>query len=165
MISVMVGRLLDELHQTKPFQHRAEEAYLNIIRTADLLKRAVAEILKVHDLSLSQYNVLRILRGARQRPMSCGEVGSRLVTFEPDVTRLIDRLVQRDLAVRRRADGDKRQVLIHITADGLRLLKQLDAPIVSIHDALLGHLGDERLTQLINLTESIRDHTSTSETP
>lgn len=152
----MTGRLLAELKQTKPFRTRADEAYLNIIRTADHLKRSSTELFKAHGISPAQYNVLRILRGAQGKPILCGEVSNRLVTFEPDVTRLVDRLVTGGLVERSRGADDKRQVLLVITPKGLALLKRLDAPITALHDDSLGQLSDERLTQLINLLEDIR---------
>lgn len=161
-VTVMTGRLLVELQQTRPFASAVDEAYLNLVRTTDLLRRAVADLLKPHDLTSAQYNVLRILRGARGRPVNCGDIASRLVTFEPDVTRLIDRLALRELVLRSRDGEDKRQVLIRITPAGLELLKRLDEPVSSIHARTLGHLGDERLGQLIDLLESIRHHAATS---
>lgn len=152
----MVGRLLDELQQKRPFQRREEEAYLNLIRTADLLRRSVAELLKGHDLTPAQYNVLRILRGAGDTLLSCSEVGSRLVTFEPDVTRLVDRLVTHGLADRLRARQDRRVVRLRITAKGLALLRRLDAAIVDVQTERLGRLSDDRLVQLIELLEELR---------
>jgi DNA-binding MarR family transcriptional regulator len=122
----------------------------------------VSDLLKPHDLTPAQYNVLRILRGARAQPMTCGDVAGRLVTFEPDVTRLIDRLAHRHLVVRSRDGEDRRQVRLRITPAGLDLLKRLDEPLASIHDRTLGQLGDERLSQLIGLLESIRDHAVTN---
>ena len=166
----MAGRLLSELKQTKPFRSRTDEAYLNLIRTADLLRRRTAEFLKPHDLSPAQYNVLRILRGSAGSPITCGEVGSRLVTFEPDVTRLVDRLVKRGLVKRQRCSEDRRAVRLTITDNGLALLATFDDLLPTLHDNHLKRLGDERLSQLINLLEEIRadspsSPTSTPENP
>jgi DNA-binding MarR family transcriptional regulator len=152
----MTGRLLIELKQTKPFRSRTDEAYLNIIRTADLLRRATSEFLRPHDLTPAQYNVLRILRGSRGTPLSCGEVGSRLVTFEPDVTRLVDRLAARNLVERQRGTSDRRVVTLAITDAGLALLQQLDQSITDLHTPYLARLGDGRLDQLITLLEEVR---------
>jgi len=161
----MAGRLLTELKQTKPFRSRVDEAYLNLIRTADLLRRHTAEFLKPHDLSPAQYNVLRILRGSAGKPLTCGEVGSRLVTFEPDVTRLVDRLVKRGLVQRKRCTEDRRAVRLAITDQGLALLAQLDGGLPTLHDRHLKRLGDERLQQLINLLEDIRTDPSITASP
>lgn len=158
----MAGRLLAELKQTKPFQHREDEAYLNLIRTADHLRRQVAELLKPHDLSPAQYNVLRILRGAlaegdeRERARTCGDICARLVTFEPDLTRLLDRLLKQGLVERERDDQDRRVVRSRITKRGVELLARLDGPVVEANRLTLGRLGQDRLLQLIDLLEDVR---------
>ena len=158
----MAGRLQAELKQTKPFQHREDEAYLNLIRTADHLRRQVAELLKPHEVSPAQYNVLRILRGAlseseeRDRARTCGDICARLVTFEPDLTRLLDRLVKQGLVERERDEQDRRVVRSRITRKGIDLLTRLDAPIADAHRQGLGRLGQERLLQLIDLLEDAR---------
>ena len=158
----MAGRLLSELKQTKPFRHREDEAYLNLIRTADHLRRRVAELLKPHELSPAQYNVLRILRGAlaegdeRDHARTCGDICGRLVTFEPDLTRLLDRLVKQHLVERERDDRDRRVVRSRITAKGLDVLTRLDGAVTEAHRHSLGRLGEERLLQLIDLLEDVR---------
>jgi DNA-binding MarR family transcriptional regulator len=158
----MAGLLLKELKQTRPFRSRAEEAALNLIRTADLLKRASAELLRAHDLTSAQYNVLRILRGAlnerdeRKRARTCGDIGARLVTYEPDVTRLLDKLVKQGLVERERDDQDRRVVHSRITRKGLDLLARLDEPSVALLERRLGRLGQDRLAALIELLEAIR---------
>jgi DNA-binding MarR family transcriptional regulator len=158
----MAGRLLSELKQGKPFKHREDEAYLNLIRTADHLRRQVAELLKPYELTPAQYNVLRILRGAlaegeeRDRARTCGDICARLVTFEPDLTRLLDRLVRQGLVERERDDRDRRVVRSRITAKGLELLARLDGPVVDANRQILGRLGQDRLLQLIDLLEDIR---------
>jgi DNA-binding MarR family transcriptional regulator len=158
----MAGRLLTELKQTKPFQRREDEAYLNLIRTADHLRRQVADLLKPHEVSPAQYNVLRILRGAlsendeRDRARTCGDICTRLVTFEPDLTRLLDRLVKQGLVERERDEEDRRVVRSRITKKGIDLLNRLDAPIADAHRQSLGRLGQDRLLQLIDLLEDVR---------
>jgi DNA-binding MarR family transcriptional regulator len=158
----MVGRLLSELKQTRPFRSRADEAYLNLLRTAELLKREVGELLKPHDVSPAQYNVLRILRGAlreadeRDHARTCGDIASRLVTYEPDVTRLLDKLERQQLIRRERDADDRRVVRSRITDKGLAVLAALDEPLLAGHQARLGRLGEERLLQLIELLEAIR---------
>jgi DNA-binding MarR family transcriptional regulator len=152
----MVGRLISELKQTKPFRTRADEAYLNLVRTADLLKHDVADFLKPFGLTPTQYNVLRILRGAGGAPKTCGEVSERLVTAEPDVTRLLDRIERQGLLERERSASDRRVVRSRITAKGLDLLATIDQGIDAHQARRLGRLGSERLTQLIDILEELR---------
>jgi MarR family transcriptional regulator, organic hydroperoxide resistance regulator len=158
----MVGRLLTELKQTKPFRSREDEAFLNLVRTTELLRREVIELFKPHDLTHAQYNVLRILRGAlresdpQNHARTCGDIASRLVTFEPDVTRLLDKLERQGLINRERDVADRRVVRSRITDKGLVLLTQLDEPIAEIQRRRLGRLGEERLATLIDLLEELR---------
>jgi DNA-binding MarR family transcriptional regulator len=149
--------LQSEIKQKKPFQLREEELYLNLIRTADLLSRKGAELLKAADLSPNQYNVLRILRGAGAEGLACGEVGDRMITRDPDITRLLDRLEKRDLVVRSREKGDRRVVTARITPAGLDLLKSLDLPIAEWHKSQLGHLDPKQQEALIRLLELARE--------
>src|SRR4030095_13474299 len=109
------GRILEELHQTKPFLYVEEEAFLNVQRTADVLMQQLVSVLKSYGLSPTQYNVLRILRGAGAAGMTCKDVGSRMITPDPDITRLLDRLERRNLLTRNRAREDRRFVTIQIT--------------------------------------------------
>src|SRR5688572_11825070 len=113
----MARDLQSEIKQRKPFQLREEELFLNIVRTADLLARKGSELFKDADLSPNQYNVLRILRGAGAEGLACGEVGERMVTRDPDITRLLDRLEKRDLVRRSREKGDRRVVTARITPE------------------------------------------------
>lgn len=158
----MAGRLLTELKQTRPFRTREDEAFLNLVRTTELLRREVMELFKPHDLTHAQYNVLRILRGAlretdaQARARTCGDIASRLVTFEPDVTRLLDKLERQELITRERDAADRRVVRSRITDKGLALLATLDEPIVALQRERLGRLGPERLATLIELLEELR---------
>jgi len=132
-----------------------EAAFLDLLRTCDLLSRGPAQILKAEDLSATQYNVLRILRGAPDG-LPCGEIANRMITRDPDVTRLLDRLEKRGLIVRWREAKDRRMVLAGITAEGLKLLARLDEPVQGTHRRQLGHLGKERLRTLAALLEAVR---------
>lgn len=162
MFIAMAGRLLSELKQTRPFRSAEDEAFLNLVRTTELLRREVIELFKPHDLTHAQYNVLRILRGALREPdpqnhaRTCGDIASRLVTFEPDVTRLLDKLERQELITRERSVEDRRVVRSRITAKGLALLADLDEPIAAIQRQRLGRLGPERLATLIDLLEELR---------
>ena len=129
---------------------REERAFLELLRTTDLLSRGLARILKTEDLSSTQYNVLRILRGAPEG-LPCGEIANRMITRDPDVTRLLDRMEKRDLISRNREEKDRRTVLARITPAGLKVLARLDEPIQTAHREQLGHLGKERLRDLTEL--------------
>ena len=152
----MGKRLQAELKQTRPLENPEVEVFLNTVRTADYLLRAEAEVLRAEDLTTPLYNVLRILRGAGSEGRSCGEISSRMVTRDSDITRLIDRLVQRGLVARERDDADRRVVLSRITERGLALLRRLDQPIASCHQRLLRHLSAEQIRTLSRLLELAR---------
>jgi len=143
-----------EIQQSMPFRSLEEEAYLALLRTTDVLARELGAFLKPYHLSEPQYNVLRILRGAGADGRTCSEVGQRLVTKDPDVTRLLDRLEQRDLLSRTRDQRDRRIVTIRITAAGVTLLDEIDQPIAALVTSRLRHLGDRGLRQLIALLEA-----------
>jgi DNA-binding MarR family transcriptional regulator len=132
-----------------------ESVFLDLLRTTDLLSRRLAQVLNSEDLSATQYNVLRILRGAPDG-LPCGEIGSRMITRDPDVTRLLDRLERRGLISRRRELTDRRTVVARITPQGLELLARLDAPVEQAHCAQLGHLGRARLRALAQLLHACR---------
>jgi DNA-binding MarR family transcriptional regulator len=141
--------------------HRAsrsleEEAYLSLQRTADLLARGTEEAIKGSGLSATQYNVLRILRGAGPHGLHCGEVAERMLTHDPDITRLLDRLDKRGLIVRARESKDRRVITVRIAPQGLRILAGLDGPIAQFHRRQLGHLGKRRLQLLMEILEIAR---------
>src|ERR1700679_858426 len=117
-----------------------EAAFLELCRTTDMLSRSLSILLKTEDLSPTQYNVLRILRGSPDG-LTCGEIGNRMITRDPDITRLVDRLEKRRLEGRSPQMKDRRLVIIRITPEGLELLARLDAPVQGTHRKLLGHLG------------------------
>jgi len=123
--------------------------------TSDLLARRLEPVLKAAEISPTQYNVLRILRGAPEG-LACGEIASRMITRDPDITRLLDRLEKRGLVSRCRDNEDRRMVLTRITEAGQKLLAQLDGPLLDAHHLLLGHLGPEKLRNLMKLLEEAR---------
>src|SRR5260370_27600886 len=127
-----------------------EAAFLDLVRTTDMLSRGLVQVLKTEELSATQYNVLRILRGAPEG-LPCGEIASRMITRDPDVTRLLDRLEKRRLISRCRETKDRRMVMARITPEGLKLLAGLDEPVQTAHRKQLGHLGRERLRALTEL--------------
>jgi DNA-binding MarR family transcriptional regulator len=132
-----------------------EAAFLDLLRTSDLLTRGIVPVLKIADLSPTQYNVLRILRGSREG-LPCGEIAKRMITRDPDITRLLDRLEKRGLISRRREPKDRRMVLTRITPEGLQLLARLDEPLLKAHRRQLGHLGRESLRKLAALLQAAR---------
>jgi DNA-binding MarR family transcriptional regulator len=153
----MSGNLGREIHQEKPFASLEEEAFLGLQRTASLLLQSLGRALKGHDLTPAQYNTLRILRGAEPDALTCGEIGERLVSPGPDVTRLLDRLEQRGLVTRLRDGEDRRVVRARITAPGLDLLAALDEPVGRMLGELLGNLGQDRLRTLVALLGEARN--------
>ena len=152
----MPGKLQKEIHQRKAIRLLEEEATLNIVRTADQLYLLLMDVLKPHALSGTQYNVLRILRGAGIEGASCKDVGSRLVTRDPDITRLMDRLEKRGILTRDRAKEDRRIVTHRLTEAGLELVNQLDRPIEEMHQKAMRRLKPEQLKSLIGLLEELR---------
>lgn len=136
-----------------------EAVFLDLLRTSDILARRLAHVLKNEDLSATQYNVLRILRGAPEG-LTCGEIANRMITRDPDITRLLDRMEKRGLISRSRETKDRRIVLTRITPEGLRLLGGLDDPIQEAHREQLGHLGRHRLEALAELLRVCRERTA-----
>ena len=153
----MAGKILKELQQTKPFRHTEEEVFLNIQRTADAMMQEMLDVLRPFALSVTQYNVLRILRGAGTAGVTCKDIAGRMITRDPDITRLLDRLERRNLLTRNRAKEDRRFVSIRITDEGLTLLSELDAPIEQKQVAIMSHVPQAQLSTLIELLEEIRD--------
>jgi len=153
--------LKDELGKRSPFQSLEQEAVLNIFKTVEQLHTQAVELLKPHGLSPTQYNVLRILRGASATccgsGIPCKDIADRMITRDPDMTRLLDRLEKRGLIARSRCPDDRRVVKTSITPDALKVLGELDQPMLELHQRQVGHLGEERLQQLISLMEGIRE--------
>ena len=145
-----------EIKKVRPFDSLEQEAMLNVVRTADVLASEVADLLKPSGLSATQYNVLRILRGAGPDGLPCGEVAQRMITRDPDVTRLLDRMEKRKLISRCREKKDRRVVCARITATGEATLAQLDPLVVEAHRKQLGHLSAEQLKLFIELLELAR---------
>lgn len=161
----MGGRLQRELKQNKPFESLESEVYLNLARTADVLRRWEIDVLKPAELTPSQYNILRILRGAGPEGHRCAEIGARMITRDPDITRLLDRLELRGLVHRARDSHDRRAVTTRITEAGLKLLAELDEPIESTQRNLLGHMSRADLETLNRLLEEARSQESDIQPP
>ena len=130
--------------------------FVTLLRTADALARGAEILLKPYNLSGTQYNILRILRGAGEHGLACREVGGRLISRDPDITRLLDRMESRGLIARAREAQDRRVVKTRITAEGLRLLGQLDKPVRELHRRQLRHLPSKDLRHLSHLLDRAR---------
>ncbi|MCA1565293.1 MAG: MarR family transcriptional regulator [Acidobacteria bacterium] len=154
-----MAKLQDEIKQTKPFGSLEDEAFLNVLRTAEAFLWREAEFLKPYEITLSQYNVLRILRGAEPEGLICREISERMIARDPDVTKLLDRLEARGLVKRERQEKDRRVIIVRITPQGLRLVKEIDEPVLKMTENLLAHLGERKLKTLIELLEEAREKT------
>ncbi len=153
----MAKSIQDEIQQTKPFTSLEEEALVALEHTADRLHWRLSEMLKEHGLSPTQYNALRILRGAGDEGRACSEIAERMVNRDPDITRLVDRLERRGLATRSREGRDRRVITTRITPAGLDLLKALDRPIEEFNRKMLSPLGEQQLQALIGLLNIARE--------
>ncbi|HEX2834054.1 MAG TPA: MarR family transcriptional regulator [Thermoanaerobaculia bacterium] len=146
-----------EIKQGRPFAAATQEATVAVLRTADLMRRSLAEVLDPFDITLQQYNVLRILRGAGADGLPTLEIAERMIEQTPGITRLIDRLELKRLVTRVRCETDRRQVFCHITEEGLQLLSKLERPIRDAEDQSLSTLSESELAQLIALLEKARN--------
>ena len=154
----MARSVLDEIKQTKPFRSKAQEAAVAILRTANALRRRFEIVLQKEGLSLPQYNVLRILRGAHG-PMPTMEIAERLIEETPGITRLVNNLEQNDLIRREQWAGDRRQVLCQITGAGLRLLERLDEEMDRLDDSITGELTGDQIDELLGYLAAVRENT------
>lgn len=155
----MVSRLLAELKQTKPFPRPGQEALVSILRTAAVLEHEINDALKPFALTSTQYNVLRILRGAGSAGLCGREVGERLVTQVPDVPRLLDRMTEAGLVARERDSADRRHVTARITPKGLRLLDEVDPALGAIERKRTGSLSRDGIQTLLRHLETVRSGT------
>ena len=145
----------EEIKQTRPFRSRSQEATMALLRTANLLRRRLDALVGAEGITSQQYNVLRILRGARA-PLPTMELAERMIDQTPGITRHVNNLEERGLIRREPWPGDKRQVLCQITPAGLRLLERLDAPMDAFDDDLASQLTHEQLDRLIEVLDLIR---------
>lgn len=153
----MPKRLRDEIRQTKPFSSPEQEAYLSLGRTWAVLDHAFSEALKPHGITTTQYNVLRILRGAGATGLCRAAVMERMISKVPDATRLLDRMEAASLIERERDEADRRFVTTRITPRGLALLAELDEPVQELHRRHLGVLRKAELRTLIAALEQVRE--------
>ena len=152
------SQLQRELKKRNPFETPEIEAILNILRTSDLFQNRFGRLFREYGLTVSQYNVLRILRG-EGKPMPSLEIASRMVQVVPAITGLIDRLEKQDLVERERCSIDRRVVHIRLTDKAVALLKKIDQPDIELHKKLIGHLTKKELNELSRLLEKAREST------
>lgn len=152
----MAKKLQAEIKQKAPFTSIEQEVYLNLLKTGDAVSQPVEKLLRASGLSATQYNVLRILRGAGRQGLTCGETAERMVTHDPDITRLLDRLENRKLITRSRSTGDRRIVTTRITPEGIRLLRSLDKPVIDLGRRLFRHMAKQDLRKLSSLLDQVR---------
>ncbi|MBS1804939.1 MAG: MarR family transcriptional regulator [Acidobacteria bacterium] len=148
--------LKQEIAQQRPFASVEEEALLNVLRTSDCLQRAFVRRTRHWGITPTQYNVLRILRGAQPQGLTCSEVGERMITAVPDITRLLARMKAQKLIRQQRDKKDRRVVWTQISPSGLELLSKVDPEITQIPVELLGHLDRRQLNEFIRLLELAR---------
>jgi DNA-binding MarR family transcriptional regulator len=147
-----------EIAQERPFASAEEEALLNLIRTSDTVQRAFHRKLRKYGVTSTQYNVLRILRGAQPRGLTCAAIGSRMITAEPDITRLLGRLKALKLLRQHRDRKDRRVVWTQISNAGLELLKSMDPTINQLPRELLGNMSQGQISEFIQLLELARQN-------
>jgi DNA-binding MarR family transcriptional regulator len=153
----MSPALQEEIKQTKPFRTLCQEAQLNIVRTANQLSDAFEQMLKPHGITGTQYNVLRILRGAEPGGLCRNEVSQRLLNRMPDATRLLDRMEEADLVTRERSVEDRRLVTTRITKKGRQLVDSLDDAADQQHEQAMGHMTEQQLRTLVKLLTLARN--------
>lgn len=156
----MANRILEEIRQTRPFATQQEEAVLNIVRTADALKRGGELLFRRHGITSAQYNVLRILRGAGDRGLHCSAIAERMITAEPDVTRLLMRMERLGLLVRHRESSDRRMVTAIATHRGSQLLDELEAPLRELQERQFAMLSEDEIEALTDGLEKVREGTA-----
>lgn len=153
-----VAGLKAEIEQTVPFSSAQEEALLNLVRTADRLSRAMQRAIRPWGVTATQYNVLRILRGARPEGLTCSEIGNRMIAADPDITRLLRRLKALKLIRQHHDRRDRRMVRTVISEAGLQLLEEMEPAVKAAPGELLGHMSAEETAELTRLLERAREH-------
>jgi DNA-binding MarR family transcriptional regulator len=152
----MPSRLQAEIKQTRPFPWVGTEAMLGVLRTAAVVTHAIERSLRPFGLTLTQANVLRILRGAGKSGICGREVGERLVAKVPDVSRLLDRMVEQGLIERARDESDRRHVTARISTKGLKLLDQIDPILDEVARERFGSLKRDELRDLVSSLDAVR---------
>jgi DNA-binding MarR family transcriptional regulator len=131
--------------------------FVAILKAADSLSQEAEQLIKSAGLTGTQYNVLRILRGAEPEGLLCRGIGERMISRDPDMTRLLDRMEKHKLITRERQKEDRRVIKTRITAEGLRILKKLDRPVHQLHKKQFRHMSAARLKQLVELLVEVQE--------
>ena len=160
-MTIVVYTAIIELVSSKDKPPRAqasfeERIFIALLKVADALSQEAEQLTRTSELTGTQYNVLRILRGAGPEGLACRGIGDRMITHDPDITRLLDRMEMRGLITRERQKDDRRVVKTRITPQGLALLKPLDQPMRDLHKRQFRHMASTRLKTLCELLEEIR---------
>lgn len=154
-MSNVIPSIRAEIKQTLPFSSLQQEALVALLRTTDVLQRYLTRVVEPFGITLQQYNVLRILRGARQA-LPTMEIGERMIEQAPGVTRMLDRLEQKGLIRRERLASDRRQVLCAITEAGTDIVNRLDEPMDTADAASMAALGEADLHDLVRMLDVVR---------
>lgn len=152
----MTGRIQVEIKQSKPFARLESEALVGLLRTAALVDHAGNEALKPYGITQTQYNVLRILRGAGTGGLCGREIGERMIARVPDVPRLLDRMVDAGLISRERDTVDRRHVTARITPDGLQLLDRVTPVLEAVESRWFATVPPDALRGLIDTLDAVR---------
>jgi len=152
----LAGKIQSEIRISREDIAGEVEAFLNIQRTAELQIGQLTQLLRPHGISHAQYNVMRILRGAGEEGLPCGEIANRMISRDPDITRLIDRMEQRGWVARSRSAQDRRVVTVNVLPSALEILEALDEPVAELHKSQFEALESARIDALIALLEELR---------
>ena len=159
------ARLQQELRQTRPFRSLTHVAFLSLLRTSDVARSRFSDLFEREGVTLQQYNVLRILRGAGERGLPTLEIGARMIERTPGVTRIVDRLERKGLVRRERDAADRRQVWCRITPAGLELLARLDGPVATADETFFEGVSDAELHTLVEVLDRLRERLTQGRDP
>lgn len=135
-----------------------DQIFVALLKASDLLASKADQLMKANGLTSAQYNVLRILRGAGPEGLPCNTIAERMISRDPDMTRLLDRMEKRELITRERQTEDRRVVKARVTDEGLKLLKKMDVPIRELHKSQFAHMSSARLKTLMDLLTEVAAH-------
>ncbi len=160
-----MGTIGSEIRQTRPFASAADEAVVTLLGTADRVRTALAGVVHAHGITLQQYNVLRILRGAGPGGLPTLDIAARMIEHSPGITRLLDRLEAQRLVARVRCPEDHRQILCHASPVALRLLTELDGPMAEAGRRAVASLDRAQTADLVRLLDAVRESTRSPAAP
>ncbi|XZE51460.1 MarR family winged helix-turn-helix transcriptional regulator [Planctomycetaceae bacterium SH139] len=151
----MSPTLQSELKKRGPFDSVEQEAMLALMRTTDLLENRLARLFREYGLTLTQYNVLRILRG-EGKPLPCLEVAERMIQVAPAITRVVDQLLKLKFITKTQSSSDRRVFEIELTSAAAKLLKKMDQPVLDLHASLLSSVKKSDLRSMIHTLGAVR---------